>query len=103
MRTTPVVNRHTPPAHGVFRACFAGEGQGLAYLSCAHQPGRPVTTLDGRRVGGMVAQALQSLRNPLLAAIGIADFNRLQAPPALMLDDLHMGCCPGNVETGMGV
>jgi hypothetical protein len=49
----------------------------------------------------MIAQPRQSLFNPLFAAMGMADFNRLQTLTALMLDDLHMGCCPRNAGASL--
>ena len=103
MRPTPIVNRHGPPTHRLFAAFFAGKGQGFAYLSGTHQPRRTVAAFDGRRVGDVVAQAAQSLLDPLPAAMNIADLHLFETGTALMFDDLHMGRRAWNAETGFGM
>jgi hypothetical protein len=87
MRTTPIVNSHAPPTYRLFGAVFASKSRCSAHLGGTHQPGRAITPLDGRCVGDVVAQSVQSLLNPLLTAMGIPDFNRLETMPTLVFND----------------
>ncbi len=103
MRTTPVVNSHPPPTHRFLGTDFASKGQGFANLSGTHQPGSPVAALDGRGVGDIVAQTLQSQLNPLFAAMCIADFHLFESIATLVLDDLDMSSRAGNAKAGFGV
>ncbi len=69
MRTTPIVNRHAPPPQRFFGSLGFGEGQGSAYLGGAHESGCAITPLNGRRVGHVVTQSVQSLRNALFGTV----------------------------------
>ncbi len=85
MGSTPVVDGHTPPTQGCFGVAAPGEGQRFAHLMSTHASSRPVASLDGRGVGGGVAELVERLMDPLLTAVGVADL-AVDQPLALPVD-----------------
>jgi len=68
MRTTPVINRQTPPTQGDFGVVTPRKGQRATNLMSVHASSGAVPPFNGRGIRGGVAQLFQHL---LYAPLGM--------------------------------
>ena len=102
MRTTPVVNRHRPPAQGLLGIRSTGEGQAFAYLSGTHETSRAVASLNSRGIGRGVFQSSQRSVNAFDTAMDVANFDCGEPLPLTMLHDLGVRGSARNAIADLG-